>query len=125
MKLTNSLKKGLLETDSLKNLLIETAVQLKGAARRRFMAQVVKELGFGGASIAEQPPGWDRGTIRKGIHELKSGITGVDNYQGRGGHKAEEHLPTLLAALQSIVDSQSQIVPHFKSNRRYPRLHCH
>ena len=35
-------------TDSLKNLLKETVLQLKGAARRRFMAQTVLELGYGG-----------------------------------------------------------------------------
>jgi transposase len=122
MKFTNSLKNVLIETDSLTNLLIETAWQLRGAARRRFMAQVVKELGFGGQSIAEKRLGWDRGTIRKGIHELESGITGVDNYKGRGRRKAEEHWPTLLVDIESIVDSQSQMDPGFNSNRLYTRL---
>ncbi|MBC6435217.1 hypothetical protein FM036_36060 [Nostoc sp. HG1] len=32
-------------TDSLKKLLIETASQLKGAAKRKFMAQTVQGLG--------------------------------------------------------------------------------
>lgn len=122
MKFTNSLKEVLMATDSLKNLLRETAWQLRGAARCRFMAQVVKELGFGGQSVAEKILGWDRGTIRKGIRELESGITCVDNYKGRGRRKVEEHLPTLLADIQSLVDSQSQIDPHFNSNRLYTRL---
>ncbi|MDZ7960809.1 MAG: hypothetical protein RMY34_23500 [Aulosira sp. DedQUE10] len=35
-------------TDSLKKLLIETASQLKGAAKRKFMASTVQGLGLGG-----------------------------------------------------------------------------
>ena len=41
-------------TDSLKSLLIETAQNLKGHQRRRFMAQTVKELGKGGERWAEK-----------------------------------------------------------------------
>ncbi|MCT7958200.1 ISAzo13 family transposase [Laspinema palackyanum] len=109
-------------TDSVKTLLIETAKQLKGAARRRFMAQTVKELGAGGQSRANKELGWDRDTVRKGVRELETGITCVDNYKGRGRKKSENHLPHLLADIQSIVDSQSQTDPTFKSNRLYTRL---
>jgi hypothetical protein len=109
-------------TDSVKNLLIETAKQLKGAARRRFMALTVKDLGFGGQSRANKELGWDRDTVRKGVRELETGITCVDNYKGRGRKKAEDNLPELLVDIQSIVDSQSQTDPTFKSNRLYTRL---
>jgi hypothetical protein len=44
-------------TDSLKKLLSETALQLKGAAKRRFMAQTVLELGYGGQTLAAQELG--------------------------------------------------------------------
>ena len=109
-------------TDSLKELLMETAKELKGAAKRRFMARTVKELGAGGQSLAERELGWDRGTVRKGIREVDSGITCMDNYQGRGRKKVEEHLPNLLTDIKSIVDSQSQIDPTMKSERLYTRL---
>lgn len=109
-------------TDSLKKLLKETAHQLKGAAKRRFIAQTVVALGHGGQSLAERELGWNRVTIGKGIKELNSGITCVDNYQGRGRKKAEEHLPTLLEDIKKLVDSQSQIDPTFKSQRLYTRL---
>ncbi len=109
-------------TDSLKNLLQETVLQLKGAARRRFMAQTVLELGYGGQSLAAQELGWNRTTIRKGIKELKSGITCVDNNSAKGRKKAEEHLPNLLEDLKNLVDSQSQTDPSFKSQRLYTRL---
>ena len=109
-------------TDSLKKLLKETASQLKGAARRRFMAQTVLELGYGGSILAEQELGWNRCTISKGIKELKSGITCVDNYSARGRRKIEEHLPKLLEDIKKLVDSQSQTDPSFKSQRIYTRL---
>ncbi|MGK7875824.1 MAG: hypothetical protein AB4426_21765 [Xenococcaceae cyanobacterium] len=109
-------------TDSLKNLLIETAEQLKGVARRRFMAQTVLELGRVGQSNAERELGWNRRTIRKGMSELKSGITCVDNYRARGRKSIENRLPRLLEELKTLVDGQSQTDPSFKSNRLYPRL---
>jgi Rhodopirellula transposase DDE domain len=109
-------------TDSLKNLLKETSQQLKGAAKRRFIAQTVVALGYGVQSKAERELGWNRVTIGKGIKELKTGITCVDNYRGRGRKKAEEILPNLLEDLKKLVDSQSQIDPTFKSQRLYTRL---
>jgi len=109
-------------TDSLKNLLKETAQLLKGAARRKFIAQTVMALGEGGQSLAERELGWNRVTIGKGIKELSSGITCVDNYRARGRKKAEEHLPNLLEDIKTLVDEQSQIDPSFKSQRLYTRL---
>jgi hypothetical protein len=109
-------------TDSLKQLFMDTAAELTGAARRLFMAKVVKQLGSGGQSQAAPELGWNRGTIRKGLHELESGITGIDNYTGRGRQPCETHLPERLADLKTIVDSQSQTDPKFKSTRLYVRL---
>lgn len=109
-------------TDSIKKLLTETAFQLKGVAKRKFMAQTVVNLGFGGQRLAEQELGWNRYSIRKGIKELKTGIICIDNYSARGRYKAEEHLPNLLEDIKKIVDSQSQTDPSFKSQRLYTRL---
>jgi hypothetical protein len=36
-------------TESFKNMLVETALKLKGAFKRRFQAQTVLELGHGGS----------------------------------------------------------------------------
>jgi hypothetical protein len=109
-------------TDSLKKLLIETAFQLKGAAKRKFMAETVQGLGYGGQRLAASELGWNRDTIRKGIKELTTGITCVDNQSAKGRKKAELHLPNLLEDLKNIVDSQSQTDPSFKSQRLYTRL---
>lgn len=56
-------------SESLKSLFKETAEQLQGSARRQFMAKVVRGLGVGGQTLAEQELGWNRGTIRKGMQE--------------------------------------------------------
>lgn len=44
-------------TDPLKKLLKETAHQLKGAAKRKSIAQTVVVLGHGGQSLAERELG--------------------------------------------------------------------
>jgi hypothetical protein len=86
------------------------------------MAQTVVKLGFGGQRLAQRELAWNRDTIRKGIKELTSGITCVDNYSGKGRKKAEEHLTTLLEDIKNIVDQESQTDPSFKSRRLYTRL---
>ena len=108
--------------DSFKTFLKETAKSLKGSDRRLFMARTVKELGYGGASLAERELGWNRETIRKGTRELNSGLRCVDAFALRGRKRAEKHLPHLLEDLRAIVDGQSQADPKFQTNRLYTRL---
>lgn len=109
-------------TASLKGLFIDTAQQLRGSARRLFMARTVRELGPGGQNVAERELGWNRGTIRKGLHELTSGFICVDAFGRRGRKPAEAHVPHLLEDIRAIVDSQSQADPQFRSRRLYTRL---
>src|SRR5688572_702610 len=109
-------------TDSLKALFRETATTLKGSARRLFMARTVKELGPGGQRRAERELGWNRETIRKGVHELERGVICLDNFAARGRKRAEDHLPTLLTDIAALVDSQSQADPQFRTQRLYTRL---
>jgi len=109
-------------TEPLKGLFNDTAKQLRGSARRLFMARTVRELGPAGQSVAERELGWNRGTIRKGLHELTSGITCVDAFRLRGRKPTEAHLPHLLDDIRAIADSQSQADPQFRSRRLYTRL---
>ena len=109
-------------TDSLKALFVHTAQSLQGSARRLFMARTVKELGLGGQRQAERELGWNRGTLRKGLHELQSGFRCLDAFAARGRKRAEHHLPRLLADITAIVDSQSQTDPQFRTARLYTRL---
>ena len=109
-------------TDSLKALFVETAHALKGSARRLFMARTVKALGRGGQRRAERELGWNRGTMRKGLHELASGFICLDACSARGRKRAEDHLPHLLDDMRTIVDGQSQTDPQFRTQRLYTRL---
>lgn len=109
-------------TDSLKALFMETAQSLKGSNRRLFMARTVKELGPGAQRRAERELGWNRATIRKGTHELDSGLRCLDAFSARGRKRAEAHLANLLHDIKAIVDSQSQTDPQFRTHRLYTRL---
>ena len=106
----------------VKALLIETANDLKGSARRLFLARAVQALGEGGQRLAERELGWNRGTIRKGQHELEQGIVCLDAFSSRGRKRSEEHLPNLLSDITAIVDGQSQADPQFRTNRLHTRL---
>ena len=108
--------------EDVKELLKETAKSLKGSARRLFMARTVRILGGGGQRLAERELGWNRGTIRKGQHELEHGIVCLDAYSSRGRKRCEEHLPNLLSDITALVDGQSQADPQFRTNRLYTRL---
>jgi len=109
-------------TAELKTFLRETADTLHGSARRVFMARAVRDLGRGGQRRAADELGWCRGTVRKGRHELDSGITCLDGFALRARKKAEEHLPALLDDIRDIVDGQSQADPQFRTTRLYTRL---
>jgi hypothetical protein len=109
-------------TEEVKEFLIKTAKELQGSARRLFLARTVRVLGKGGQRRAQEEFGWDRGLIRKGEHELKSGIVCADAFNQRGRKRSEEHLPHLLEDILAIVDGQSQADPQFRSTRLYTRL---
>lgn len=108
-------------TDHLKALFKDTATQLKGTARRQFMAQVVESLGRGGATQAERELGWNRGTIRKGQYELEHGPI-RDAFDQRGRKPVEAQLPRLLSDIRAIAEPHTQADPTLKSQRLYTRL---
>jgi len=103
-------------------VLIDAAEALKGSQRRLFMAKTVAAMGRGGQLWAEAHLGWNRGTIRKGMHELRSGMTCVDAFHCRRRKPAEEHLPRLLDDIRSIADGQSQADPEFQTERLFTRI---
>jgi hypothetical protein len=108
--------------EGFKDVLCYAADQLKGSARRIFMAKTVKVLGPGGQRQAERDLGWNRGTIRKGHHELESGLACLDAFALRGRKKAEDRLPHLLEDIQATVDPHSQTDPTFQTTQLYTRM---
>ena len=109
-------------TDGFKANIVETARTLRGPQRRLFLARTVQSLGNGGQRRAEAEFGWNRVTIRKGMHELRSGIICCDAFAARGRARAEEKLPDLLADIQDIAKGFSQTDPQFRNRRLYTRL---
>jgi hypothetical protein len=103
-------------------LLIAAAEALKGSQRRLFMARTVQAMGRGGQRWALEHLGWCRDTIRKGTHELDSGMTCVDAFSARRRKPAEEHLPRLLGDIRDIVDGQCQADPKFQTDRLFIRI---
>jgi hypothetical protein len=109
-------------TDQVKNYLCSTAASLRGYDRRLFMARTICLLGSNGQRRAERELGWNRVTIRKGTHELASGIRCLDDFAARGRYRVEEHLPNLLHDIRVVIDGQSQTDPTFRTRRLYTRL---
>src|ERR671916_1215974 len=103
-------------------VLIDAAQALKGSQRRLFMARTVQAMGRGGQRWAEEHLGWCRDTIRKGPHDLRSGMTCVDAFSARRRKPVEEHLPRLLDDIRAIADGQSQADPKFQTKRLFTRI---
>jgi transposase len=103
-------------------ILIDAAKALKGSQRRLFMAKAVRAMGRGGQVWAEAHLRWNRETIRKGMHELRTGMTCVDAFHCRRRKPAEEHRPRLLDDIRAIADAQSQADPKFQTKRLFTRI---
>ncbi len=100
------------------------AKRLHGAEKRQYMAEAVHSLGRGAQRACEKQLGWCRNTIRKGWHELKSGINCLDNYSARGRKKCEEKNPKLLGHIKKIIESSLQADPAMNSERIYVKMSC-
>ena len=109
-------------TDDVKGVIQSAVVLLKGAARRAFMASVVVQMGRGGQRLASVELGWNRGVVRKGLHELQSGFTCVDAFNMRGRKRCEAHHPCLENDLREIAEATCQTDPTFHTTRLYRRL---
>src|SRR5512143_3859714 len=103
-------------------VLVDTAKALKGSQRRLFMAQTVEAMGRGGQRWALENLGWCRDTVRKGRHELETGLTCVDAFSARRRKRAEERLPNLLDDIRDIADAHSQADPKFQTDRLFTRI---
>lgn len=108
--------------DNCKDIFIDSINKLKSSDRRIALAKVSKAIEKGGQRIVAKVFNVSRDTIRKGTHELESGITIIDAYNARGRKKVEEKLPNLLEDIKDIVDCQSQTDPNFKTTRLFTRL---
>ena len=89
-----------------------------GPQRRRYMADTVETLGLGQRE-AQQLLGWARDTLRKALHERRSGITCADATSLRGRKPAEARL---LDDIRDLVKDHVQTAPTFQTTRLFCRL---
>jgi hypothetical protein len=95
---------------------------LKGPQRRLFMASVVKGAGPRLASFFAKTMNWNPATIRKGMHELTSGIACLDAYDRCGRKPLEASLLNLEKDLHEMGQATSQTDPTFRTNQLYRKL---
>ena len=88
------------------------------------MAEVVKDLGFAGQTIAERELGWNRRTIRKGIQELECVLSIADSFHLRGRKPTEHRLPNLLEDIRSLFRAAKSNRPKFQYPSLYTRLYA-
>ena len=109
-------------TAALRDLICRTALAFPvGAPRRRFMADTLTTLHLGQRQ-AQHLFGWGRDTLRKALHERRTGITCVDAFAAHGRKPAEFHLPRLLQDIKELVADHLQTDPTFATDRLYCRL---
>ena len=92
-----------------------------GPRRRRYMADTVETLGLGQRE-AQQLLGWGRDTLRKALHERRTGIACADATCLRGRKPAEHRLPRLLDDIRDLVKDHVQTDPTFQTTRLFCRL---
>ena len=113
---------GIKLTDEVKDILLTAVGMLKGSARRLFMASVIVRAGRRGQRWISKELGWNRDVIRKGMHELRSGIVCKDAFNTRGRKSFEEKHHGLAEDIRKICESASQTDPTFRTTKLYRRL---
>lgn len=109
-------------TEELRGLVVRTAGTLKqGAERRLYMADTITSLDLSQRQ-AQALFGWGRDTLRKALHERRSGIRCCDAFSRRGRKPAEHRLPSLLEDIRELVQDQCQTDGTFRTTRLYCRL---
>ena len=109
-------------TDTVLATFKHASKKLTGYRKREFMAKVTQDYFDGSARKAESVMGWNRRSVQLGLHERRTGLRCVDNYQARGRHRSEQVLPDLEADIRSLVDTQAQADPKLKSSFLYARI---
>ena len=108
--------------EKLKLTLKDAAGKLTGSKKRAFMAQVTQDYFNGSSRKAETYLGWKRQTVQTGLHELRSGLTCVNNYRARGRKKTEAKLPHLEADLHELLAEKTQADPQMKTPFAYTKV---
>jgi hypothetical protein len=103
--------------DELRGLVLRTSRSYPvGAARRKYRADTLTSLGLSQRQ-GQVLFGWARDTLRKALHERRSGIGCCDAFAQRGRKPVEARLPHLLEDIRALVQDQCQTDGTFRTTR--------
>jgi transposase len=97
------------------------ARKLTGFERRQFQAEMAVKYCGGSARSAERVFGWGRAAVQTGLHEKRTGIRCLDNFQQRGRKKSEVVDPQLEVDIREIVEPLTQSDPKFQTPLAFTR----
>ena len=96
-----------------KEILIKIVNSLKGSEKRIYIAEIADKIGIGGQTYVAKEFNVGRDTIRKGRHELKSGIKCVDAFNARGRTSTEQRVPNFrLRDIPHITFVENEKIKH-------------
>ncbi len=95
---------------------------LNGSERRIYLAEIAKQMGYGGVKLVCDNFKIDYRTLQKGINELNTGNYIIDAFDERGRKSIEFFLPSIKNDIKDIVDAESQTDPRFEDDRLFTRL---
>jgi len=105
------------------SLLVAASRELKGKARRVFVAKVCQSLCGGSSRKAEARFGWGRAMVARGLEELDPAHPTLPCTPERRGRKAtEEKTPQLKIDIACIVEPHTHSDPELKTERQYTNL---
>ena len=109
-------------SSKIKKTIQNAAKALTGYKHRIFFAQIATDYFAGNARKTEREMGWGRETIKKGLHEIRTGIRCLDHYSGRGNKRTEDQLNGLKEAMRKIVEPHTQTDPDFQNAYSYLKI---
>ena len=99
------------------------AIQMSGAKRRAFQAEMAEQYCTGNARQAEWLFGWSRETVEVGLAERRTGVTCLGAQAAFSGRKRwEDQHPQAAEALRALAEGQAQQDPTFRTPLAYTRL---
>lgn len=109
-------------TDDMLGTIKSAARKLTGFKRRQFMAEMALKYCDGSARKAETVFGWGREAVHTGLHENRTGLRCVENFQARGRKRTEEQSPQLAEEIRRVVEPQAQADPKFQTPLAFTRI---
>ena len=102
------------------SLLVAASRELKGKARRAFVAKVCQSLCGGSRPKAEARFGWGRAMVARGLEELDPAHPTLPcTPEGRGRKATQEKTPQLKIDIACIVEPHTHSDPELKTERQY------